>query len=73
MSNAYGYTKCKHGGTSIAPFKIWDYYKDVDAKKCIEKDANGQVVSLNFGDAHYVINDKQEVQNMDRIGQGAVE
>ena len=72
ITKTHGYEKCKHGNTNIAPFKIWDYFKDVDTKKCMRINENGRVVELLLGDAHYIINDAQEIQNMKRIGQGAV-
>lgn len=71
-TKAYGYDKCKFGGSRIPPFKIWDYFNDVDVQKIARKNEQGQVVELLLGDAHYIINDQQEIQNMKRIGKGAV-
>lgn len=71
--NARQFDTCKFGSARIDPFKIFDYYNDIDYRKSAIRGADGKIVEFHLGDAHYEINDAQEVTNMDRIGKGKLE
>lgn len=58
------YEACDFGGERLSPFKVYDFSTDFDPSKQIEKDKNGKAVKINFGDAHFTIDENKEPIDM---------
>jgi hypothetical protein len=54
------YEECNFGGERLAPFRLYDFYKDFDESKQVIKDENGVAVKIDFGDAHFIVEENNE-------------
>lgn len=54
------YEECNFGGKRLSPFRVYDFYKDFDPATQIIKDTNGLAVKIDFGDAHFTIDENEE-------------
>jgi hypothetical protein len=54
------YEECNFDGKRISPFKVYDYYTDFDPSTQIIKDGNGKAIKIEYGDAHFIIDENEE-------------
>ena len=54
------YEECYFDGQRLTPFKVYEFYKDFDADKQIIRDENGKAIKIEFGDAHFEIEENDE-------------
>ncbi len=54
------YEKCDFKGERLSPFKVYDFYKDFDPATQIIKDENGKAIRIDYGDAHFQIEDNEQ-------------
>jgi hypothetical protein len=54
------YEECNFGGKKLTPFKVYDFYTDFDPSKQILKDGNGTTIKIDYGDAHFIIDENEE-------------
>ena len=54
------YEECNFGGERLSPFRVYDFYADFDPAKQIIKDETGKAIKIEYGDAHFVIDENEE-------------
>ncbi len=54
------YEECNFDGERMAPFRLYDFYKDFDQSKQVIKDENGVAIKIEFGDAHFIVEENEE-------------
>ncbi len=55
------YEPCLHAGARIKPDRVLDFANDFKGTGWQEKDGSGKVAKLNFGDAHILLEEKDEI------------
>ena len=54
------YEECNFGDERLYPFRVYDYYSDFDPDMQIVRDDNGKAIRINYGEAHFPIDDGNE-------------
>ena len=54
------YEACNFEGKRLAPFKVYEFYKDFDPAKQITRDETGKAIKIEFGDGHFVPKENSE-------------
>jgi hypothetical protein len=58
------YEECNFGGKRISPFKVYDFNTDFDLSKQIVKDGDNKTIQIEYGDAHFIIDENEEPVNI---------
>lgn len=53
------YEECIFEGKSVSPFKVFDFSTDFNPSDQIIKDANGVAIKINYGDAHFEVEENE--------------
>ncbi len=54
------YEECYFDGKRLTPYKVFDFYSDFDPEKQIVKDANGKAIKIDYGKAHFEVEENNE-------------